>query len=91
MKMTVKNKINPITLMVASFNSNENTNDIYFGEGFTITECIVRAVDLNFSEDEIRNIVEVYGDDVAGLLEWYLEKGYYLSQPIILSTLKENI
>lgn len=81
----------PLSLMIAAFNSETNNNSIVYGEGFTPIEGVVRAVDLNFSETDMQNIINVYGpNDIDGLTEWYMEKGIYLGPPIVLKDLKNR-
>lgn len=73
----------PVSIMIAAFYSDTNTNSIHTGEGFTKTEAIARAVNLDFIDDQLLNIISVYGDDSEGLIEWYLERGVYLSEPLV--------
>jgi hypothetical protein len=76
--------------MIAAFNQETNTNNIHIGEGYTVTEAIARAVNLDFSEEEIRNIVNVYSEGQEGLIEWYLERGIFLSEPLVLYSDKKR-
>jgi len=78
------NKSKNVSIMIAAFQSETNTNHICIGEGFTVTEAIVRAVNLEFSDTELKNAVNVYGTDVEGLIGWYLERGIYLSEPLVM-------
>lgn len=80
----------PVSIMVAAFESETNKNHICLGEGFTKTEAIIRAVNLNFTDEELKNIISVYGTDEGGLMEWYEERGIYLSEPLILFDDKKN-
>lgn len=81
----------PVSIMVAAFYSETNQNHICLGEGFTISESVARAVDLGFTIEEVQNISQVYGDDIEGLMEWYLERGIYLSEPIVIKSEKSRI
>jgi len=68
---------------VAVFDTETNKNLIREGEGFTIIEAIVRAVEYYFeTEEEIQSLIRTYGpDDTAGLQEHYENRGIYISDP----------
>ncbi|MEK5217753.1 hypothetical protein [Psychrobacillus sp. FSL H8-0487] len=72
-------------IMVAAFRSETNENRIYIGNGFTIIEAIVRSIEYDLSDEEIQNIIYIYGpDDFEGLQDWYISRGIYISDPEII-------
>ncbi|WP_019156893.1 hypothetical protein [Robertmurraya massiliosenegalensis] len=72
-------------VLVAVFDTELNENQILIGEGLTLVEAIVRGIEFELSDEELRNIIHVYGpDDIEGLYEWYLSRGIYLSEPMII-------
>lgn len=74
-----------VLVLVAAFNVENNENQILIGEGLTLVEAIVRAVEYEFTDEELRNIIQVYGpDDVTGLYDWYLSREIFLSEPMII-------
>ena len=83
--MTESNE-NKYLIMIAAFRTETNENRIYIAEGFTIIEAIVRSVEYELSDEEIQNIIYIYGpDDLEGLYDWYLSRGIYLSEPEIIN------
>lgn len=80
----------PVSVMIGVFNSATNINSICLGDGMTKAEAISRAVDIGFTEEEIQNIVSVYGNDLEGLYEWFIERGIYLSEPLELYSDKKR-
>lgn len=75
-----------VLLMIAVFRSELAESQLLIGEGFTLTEAIIRAIEINFEDQDILAAVQTYGpDDFEGLSEWYLSRGIYISEPLILS------
>jgi hypothetical protein len=73
-------------IMIACFRSESCESQLLIGEGFTIIEAIVRAVEYSMTEDQIFKVVQDYGPhDYDGLFEWYISRGIYLSEPLVLS------
>lgn len=76
-------------IMVAVFRSETNENRIYIGDGFTTIEAIVRSIEYELSDEEIQNIIYIYGpDDIEGLQDWYISRGIYISN---LEVIKEPV
>lgn len=74
-----------VLLMIAVFRTEINESQLLIGEGFTLTEAILRAIEINFEDHEILAAVQTYGpDDFEGLYEWYLSRGIFISEPLIL-------
>lgn len=83
--MSMQKETNKFLIMVAAFRSETNQNRIYIGEGFSIIEAIVRAIEYELSDEEIKNIVFIYGpDDFEGLQDWYITRGIYISDPELI-------
>jgi hypothetical protein len=59
---------------------------LVIGEGFTMTEAIVRSIEYDCNDQEILNAVQIYGpDDFEGLAEWYRDRGIYISDPFFIN------
>lgn len=72
-------------VLVAVFNSETNENQILIGEGLTLIESIVRATEYELTDAELRNIISFYGpDDFTGLCDWYISRGIYISEPMVI-------
>lgn len=72
-------------IMVACFRSETCASELLMGEGFTIVEAVVRAVEYSMTEEEINACVQRYGpDDLEGLYDSYLDRGIYLSEVLVL-------
>lgn len=73
-------------IMIAAFRSETCESQLLIGEGFTFVEAIVRAVEYELNDQQVFKIVQQYGpDDIEGLYEWYLSRGIYLSEALVLS------
>lgn len=72
-------------IMIAAFRSEFNQNKIHIGRGLTLIEAIVRSVEYELSDEEMKNIIYMYGpDDLDGLNDWYESRGIYLSEAEII-------
>ncbi|MEQ2529076.1 hypothetical protein WMO40_20590 [Bacillaceae bacterium CLA-AA-H227] len=72
-------------VLVAVFNTEFNENQILIGEGITLIEAIVRAIEYELTDAELQNIIRIYGpDDITGLYDWYLSRGIYISEPMVV-------
>lgn len=75
----------PYVVLVAVFDSETNENQILIGEGITLVEAIVRAIEYELTDEELRNIIHLYGpDDLTGLTDWYISREIYISEPMIV-------
>jgi hypothetical protein len=75
-----------VTIMIAIFRTEINESQLLIGEGFTLIEAVVRAIEFNFDDQVVMNAVQNYGpNDFEGLYEWYLSRGIYLSEPLVVS------
>jgi hypothetical protein len=73
------------TVLIAAFYTETNENKMLIGEGFTLIEAVVRALEFELSDQEFRNIIQFYGpDDFTGLCDWYISRGIYISEPWVL-------
>jgi hypothetical protein len=73
-------------IMIACFRSESCESQLLIGEGFTIIEAIVRSVEYSMTEDQIFKVVQTYGpQDYEGLFEWYISRGIYISEPLVLT------
>lgn len=77
-------KKDKIELIIAVFRAEFAESQLLIGEGFTVIEAIVRAIELNLSDDLLNFAIDEYGpDDFEGLREWYLNREIYISNPFI--------
>lgn len=82
--MKNRNK-DPVVVLVAVFRSENNLNEILIGEGLTLIEAIVRAIEYSLTDEELQNIIHIYGpDDFLGLYDWYISRGIFLSEPMVV-------
>lgn len=74
-------------LMISAFKTEENTNHLVIGEGFSLVEAVVRAVEIKPEDEVMSQVIQFYApDDFEGLYNWYLERGIYLSEPFIIDS-----
>lgn len=72
-------------LMISCFRSEEQTNHLVIGEGFSLVEAIVRGVEIRLNDEILTEAIRDYGpEDFAGLYEWYNSRGIVLSEPFII-------
>ncbi|MFS0783411.1 hypothetical protein [Bacillus sp. 1P06AnD] len=63
-----------VSLMMGIFRTESNSAELVIGEGFTLVEAVLRAIEINEDDNEIHEMVQIYGpDDFAGLYEWYVD------------------
>lgn len=75
-----------VLVLVAAYRNETGQNEILIGEGYSLVEAVVRAIEHSLSEEEFLNILHIYGtDDFAGLSEWYLSRDIHISQPMIIN------
>lgn len=80
------------SVVLAVFNSTVNSNTISKGEGFTEVEAAIRAVGHPFEENDIQPLIQEYGpDNIGGLMEFYEDHGYYISEPFSKIDMKSFI
>lgn len=82
----MKRKLEKIKLLIAVYRGDTHESQIAIGEGFTLVEATIRAIEYKLDDEDIRNAIVTYGpDDYEGLYEWYLSRGIVISEPLILT------
>lgn len=75
-----------VIIMLAVYRNETNESQLLIGDGFTLAEAIVRAIEYDFDDSKILEAVQTYGpDDYEGLYEWYHSRGIVISEPFVLS------